>query len=110
MLCCFRKKQIKIETQTIEAQSDRLQEQERIIKKLQNKIQEQDQIINTNIQTSPKYYTLLNNISNFRELSNSDKKCIIGLSKSNLLEIIYMYNVHIQNMNEWLKMHNRLIQ
>ena len=119
MFCCFRilRKKIQDQNDIIQDQNDTIQDQNDIIQDQNDiiqeyKIKEQNKIIErvVNIKTDPKYYRLINNISNFRELSNEDKLFIKTLSKQNLLELIDIYNTHMQNINEWLNMYNGVIQ
>ena len=100
------------QSNTIDDQSNTIQRLKCIIEIQQRQIKKLNEIIGkvVNIKTDPKYYRLINNISNFRELSNEDKLFIKTLSKQNLLELIDIYNTHMQNINEWLNMYNVVIQ
>jgi len=48
------------------------------------------------------YYTLIQNISNMHNLSDSELEFIKKLPKQNLIDIIYIYDKHIDTINKIL--------
>ena len=51
------------------------------------------------IKNNNTYYTLTKDIRNGKELTQEDKKFLLKLQREELIELIFVYNNHIKNMN-----------
>lgn len=70
--------------------------------KSDNFIDEQTIPNQVTIYQCPIYYNLLNNIRNLKSLTDDEIEYLNKLPKINLLEIINIYNIHIQNIHKYI--------